>query len=74
MSFKTNYREIKPTQGIDENGLRVIDFVTNNIIIKCTYFPHKNICMEIWQATDGQTSNQRDHLLVDGRHTQVLWL
>jgi hypothetical protein len=59
---------MKPTQDINENGLRAIYFVTNNMIIKSTYFPHKNIHKKTWQSPDGQTSNQIDHVLVDGRH------
>lgn len=68
MLLQTNYREIKPAYDSNENGLRGIDFVTNNMIMKHTYFPNKNIYKEIWQSPDGQTSYQIDHVLVDGRH------
>jgi len=53
----------------NENGIRETDFATNNsMIIKSTYIPHINIHKETWQSPDRRTSNQRDHILVDGRN------
>ena len=51
----------------NENGIRAIDFATNNtMIIKKTNFPHKNI-QETWKPPDRRTNNQIDHVLVDRR-------
>jgi len=35
---------------------------------KNTYLPHKNIHKKSWQSPNQYTSNQNDHILVDGRH------
>ena len=42
--------------------ISAIDFATDdNMIIKCTYFPHKNVHKETRQSPDGITNNQVDH-------------
>jgi len=46
----------------------VIDFSTdNNMMIKSTYFPHKNIHDKTWQSPEGKTNNQIYHVMVVGR-------
>jgi len=46
----------------------VIDFSTNNnMVIKSTYFPHKNIHDKTWQSPEEKTNNQIYHVLVVGR-------
>jgi len=48
-----------------------IDFATDDVmIIKATYFPHKNVHKETWQSPDGITNNQVDH--VDERHASSI--
>ncbi|EFN64073.1 Craniofacial development protein 2, partial [Camponotus floridanus] len=71
----------RPTIGFEslheesnDNGVRVINFATGkNLIVKSTYFRHKNIHKQTWISPDGNTRNQIDHVLADKRrHTNVL--
>ncbi|XP_018337473.1 PREDICTED: uncharacterized protein LOC108745675 [Trachymyrmex septentrionalis] len=71
----------RPTIGLEslheesnDNGVRVINFATGkNLIVKSTYFKHKNIHKQTWISPDGGTRNQIDHVLADKRrHTNVL--
>ena len=56
-------------QTSNDNGTRVIDFaVSRNMVLSSTYFEHKNIHKATWVSPDGQTKNQIDHVLIDGRH------
>ena len=51
-----------------ELPFRVIDFaMNNNVIMKSTYLPHKNIQKDIWQSSDERNSNHINHVLVTGR-------
>jgi len=55
----------------NENVNSAIDFAPDDVmIIKGTYFPHKNVHKETWQSPDGITNNQVDH--VDERHTSSI--
>jgi hypothetical protein len=66
----------KPTIGkhslhesINENDLRLIDLAAGRqMAILSTYFMLKQIHLQTWHAPDGQTFNQIDHCLIDGRH------
>jgi len=53
----------------NENGLRLIDFAAQQgMVVKGTFFMHKKIHQATWESPDGNTRNQIDHCLVDGRH------
>jgi hypothetical protein len=66
----------KPTIGkhslhesINENDLRLIDLAAGRqMAILSTYFMLKQIHLQTWHSPDGQTFNQIDHCLIDGRH------
>ena len=57
----------------NNNGLRAVDFATgHNLAIGSTCFKHKNIHKATWKSPDGQTFNQIDHVMIDGRHISNL--
>lgn len=47
------------------NGLRLIFFTaSNNMVMRSTIFPHKNIHKATWRSPDGNTLNQIDNVLI----------
>jgi hypothetical protein len=58
----------------NDNGVRVVNFaISKNFIVKSTMLPHRNIHKYTWTSPDGNTHNQIDHNLIDGRrHSSVL--
>jgi hypothetical protein len=55
-------------QDSKDNGVRIVNFATsNNLVVKSTMFQHRNIHKYTWTSPDGQTHNQINHILVDGR-------
>jgi len=53
----------------NDNGIRLINFAcSKNMVVASTLFNHKDIHKITWRSRDGQTFNQRDHLLIDARH------
>jgi len=71
----------KPTIGNEslhqdskDNGVRIVNFVTSeNLFVKSTMFPHRNIHKYTWISPDGQSHNQIDHILIDRRwHSSIL--
>lgn len=42
---------------------------SKNMVVLSTWFPHKQIHKRMWKASDGNTINQIDHVLVDKRYT-----
>jgi hypothetical protein len=71
----------KPTIGNEclhkisnDDGVRVVNFPTSeNLIIKSTMFPHRNIHKYAWISPDGKTHNQTDNILKERRrHSSVL--
>jgi hypothetical protein len=48
------------------NGVRVLNFATsNNLTVKCTIFPHRNIHKFTW-TSDGKMHNQIYHIFKGG--------
>ena len=71
----------KPTTGQEslhqdrnDNGVRLVNFATSqNLVVKSTMFPHRNIHKNTCTSPDGKTHNQIDHVLIDSRlHLGVL--
>jgi endonuclease/exonuclease/phosphatase family metal-dependent hydrolase len=71
----------KPTIGNEslhkisnDNQFRVVNFATSeNLIVKSTMFPHRNIRKFNRTSPDGKTPGQIDHILIDRRrHSNVL--
>ena len=53
----------------NDNGMRLIEFAASkSMAISSTYFAHKNIHKYTWKHPNGNTHNQIDHVLIDGRH------
>jgi len=62
--FKPAKEKCSLHQKPNENGIRVIDFVTNNnMIIESTYFAHKKVHKKTWQSPDGRNNYQINHIL-----------
>jgi len=70
----------KPTIGLEslhqdsnDNGVRLVNFATSqNLVVKSTMLPHRNIHKYTWTSPDGKTHNQIDHVLIDRRwHSSV---
>jgi len=61
-------------QHSNDNGVRLVNFVTSqNLVVKSTMFPHRNIHKYTWTSPDGKIHNQIDHVLIDRRwHSSVL--
>ncbi len=60
-------------ENCNDNGVRVVNFAAaRNLIVKSTYFKHRDIHKATWTSPDGNTHNQIDHFLIDRRrHTNV---
>jgi len=71
----------KPTTGQEilhqdnnDYGFRLVNFATSqNLVVKSTMFPQRNIHKHTWTSSDGKTHNQIDHMLIYRRwHSSVL--
>jgi hypothetical protein len=70
----------KPTIGNDslhqnghDNGIGTVNFATlEEIIVKSTMFPHRNIHNYNWIFPDGKTHNQIDHVLIHMRWNSII--
>jgi len=65
----------------NDNGVRIVNFVTSENLIKSTMFPHRNIHKYTWTSPDKKAHSQIDHILkvkvklcvtYKGSFTQVL--
>ncbi|XP_073848775.1 uncharacterized protein [Musca autumnalis] len=53
-----------------DNGMRLIDFAAaKNMVVSSTRFNHLDIHKGTWLSPDQRTSNQIDHVVIDGRHS-----
>lgn len=60
----------------NKNREMLIDFAASkNMVISSTYFSHRDIYKATWISSDGLTTNQIDHLLIEKRKTdQISWM
>jgi len=72
--FKLTTGQESLHQDRNYNGLRLVNFATSqNLVVKSTMFPHRNIHKYTCTSPDGKTHNQIDHVLIDRRlHLGVL--
>jgi len=72
--FKPTIGQESLHQYSNDNGVRLVNFATSqNLVVKSTMFPHRNIHKYTWTSPDGKTHNQIDHVLIDRRrHSSVL--
>jgi hypothetical protein len=67
-TFKPTIRNESLHKESNDNGVRAVNFATSeNLVVKSTMFPHRNIHKYIWISPDGKTHNQIDHILIDKR-------
>ncbi|XP_055615642.1 uncharacterized protein LOC129761858 isoform X1 [Toxorhynchites rutilus septentrionalis] len=52
----------------NDNGQRCINFAASRgLVIRGTFFPRKDIHKATWRSPDQHTTNQIDHVLIEGR-------
>ena len=72
----TNFERCMGKHGcgvMNENGRRFAVFcLENDCVIGGTIFPHKTIHKNTWIFPDGKTSNQIDHIAVNGKWMRSL--
>ena len=67
-SDNSTYESTMGNHGMGErnnNGTRLVDVCSENGIV---IFQHKNIHKYTWTSPDSNTSNQIDHVLVNGKY------
>jgi len=71
--FKPTIGQESLRQDCNDNGVRVVNFATSqNLVIKSTMFPHRNIHKYTWTPPDIKTHNEIDHILIERRwHSSV---
>ena len=72
----TNFERCMGKHGcgtMNDNGRRFAEFcLENDCVIGGTAFPHKTIHKITWNSPDGKTSNQIDHIAVNGKWRRSL--
>ena len=59
---------------MNDNGERLCGVCgTNRLAMTGTVFPHKEILKLPWNSPDGNTANQIDHVLMNGRMRASFW-
>jgi hypothetical protein len=73
-TFKPTIGNESLQQVSNDNGVRLVTFATSkNLVIRKTMFSHRHIHKYTWNSADGQTHNQIDNVLIDGRwHSSIL--
>ena len=52
----------------NDNDQRCFNFAASRgMVVRSSFFPHKDILKATWISPDHQTTNQIDHVLIDGR-------
>ena len=65
-SFKPTIGQESLHQDSNDNGVRIVNFATSqNLVVKSTMFPHRNIHKYTWNSPDGKTHNQIHHVLIE---------
>ena len=58
---------------MNDNGERLVDYcLNNNYVIGGTIFAHQDIHKLTWKSPDGRTSNQIDHIIINGKWRRSL--
>ena len=58
---------------MNDNGERLVDYCLNNYyVIGGTIFAHRDIHKLTWKSPDGRTSNQIDHIIINGKWRRSL--
>ena len=53
---------------MNDNGERLVDYcLNNNYVIGGTILAHRDIHKLTWKSPDGRTSNQIDHIIINGK-------
>ena len=70
-SDNTNFKRCMGNHGcgiMNDNGRQCAEFcLENDCVIGGTIFPHKTIHKTTWNSPDGKTTNQIDHIAVNGK-------
>jgi len=73
--FKATIGQKSLHQDSNDNGVRLVSFaISQNLVVKSTMFPHRNIYKYTWTSPDGKTHNQIGHVLIDKRWHRVYWM
>jgi len=72
--FKPTIGQESLHQDNNDNGVRLVNFATSqNLMVKSTMFPHRNIHKYTCTSPDGKNHNPIDQVVIDRRwHSSVL--